>query len=48
MTFDRPYRQALPFDAAKAEILRMSGQSTLRGGGRRAQRWPIHPPPFGR
>ncbi|MBL8438536.1 MAG: HD-GYP domain-containing protein [Zoogloeaceae bacterium] len=25
MTFDRPYRKALPFDAAKAEILRMSG-----------------------
>jgi HD-GYP domain-containing protein (c-di-GMP phosphodiesterase class II) len=25
MTFDRPYRKALPFDVAKAEILRMSG-----------------------
>ncbi len=25
MTFDRPYRRALPFDAAKAEILRMAG-----------------------
>ncbi len=25
MTFDRPYRKALPFDAAKEEILRMSG-----------------------
>jgi HD-GYP domain-containing protein (c-di-GMP phosphodiesterase class II) len=25
MTFDRPYRKAQPFDAAKAEILRMSG-----------------------
>jgi HD-GYP domain-containing protein (c-di-GMP phosphodiesterase class II) len=25
MTFDRPYRKALPFDTAKAEILRMSG-----------------------
>ncbi len=25
MTFDRPYRPALPFDAAKAEIVRMSG-----------------------
>jgi HD-GYP domain-containing protein (c-di-GMP phosphodiesterase class II) len=25
MTFDRPYRKALPFDAAKDEILRMSG-----------------------
>jgi HD-GYP domain-containing protein (c-di-GMP phosphodiesterase class II) len=25
MTFDRPYRKALAFDAAKAEILRMSG-----------------------
>ncbi len=25
MTFDRPYRRAQPFDAAKAEILRMSG-----------------------
>lgn len=25
MTFDRPYRKALPFDIAKAEILRMSG-----------------------
>ncbi len=25
MTFDRPYREALPFDAAKAEIIRMSG-----------------------
>ena len=25
MTFDRPYRKAMPFDAAKAEILRMSG-----------------------
>ena len=25
MTFDRPYRKALPFDAAKAEIVRMSG-----------------------
>ncbi len=25
MTFDRPYRKALPFDAAKAEILRMAG-----------------------
>lgn len=25
MTFDRPYRMALPFDVAKAEILRMSG-----------------------
>ncbi len=24
MTFDRPYRKALPFDEAKAEILRMS------------------------
>ena len=24
MTFDRPYRKALPFDAAKAEILRMA------------------------
>ena len=25
MTFDRPYRKALPFDTAKAEIVRMSG-----------------------
>jgi HD-GYP domain-containing protein (c-di-GMP phosphodiesterase class II) len=25
MTFDRPYRKAMAFDAAKAEILRMSG-----------------------
>lgn len=25
MTFDRPYRKALPFDTAKAEILRMTG-----------------------
>lgn len=25
MTFDRPYRRALPFDTAKAEILRMTG-----------------------
>lgn len=25
MTFDRPYRKALPFDDAKAEIIRMSG-----------------------
>src|SRR5512139_373443 len=25
MTFDRPYRKALPFDAAKAEIVRMAG-----------------------
>lgn len=25
MTFDRPYRKALPFDAAKEEILRMAG-----------------------
>lgn len=25
MTFDRPYRKAVPFDAAKAEILRMAG-----------------------
>jgi len=25
MTFDRPYRKAVAFDAAKAEILRMSG-----------------------
>lgn len=25
MTFDRPYRKALPFDTAKAEILRMVG-----------------------
>ncbi len=25
MTFDRPYRKALAFDAAKAEILRMAG-----------------------
>ena len=25
MTFDRPYRKALPFDDARAEILRMSG-----------------------
>jgi HD-GYP domain-containing protein (c-di-GMP phosphodiesterase class II) len=25
MTFDRPYRRALPFDAAKTEILRMAG-----------------------
>jgi HD-GYP domain-containing protein (c-di-GMP phosphodiesterase class II) len=25
MTFDRPYRKALSFDAAKAEIIRMSG-----------------------
>lgn len=25
MTFDRPYRKALPFDAAKAEIISMSG-----------------------
>ncbi len=26
MTFDRPYRKALPFDAAKAEIVRQSGR----------------------
>jgi HD-GYP domain-containing protein (c-di-GMP phosphodiesterase class II) len=26
MTFDRPYRQAMSFDAAKVEILRMSGR----------------------
>lgn len=26
MTFDRPYRKALPFDAAKAEIIRMAGR----------------------
>jgi len=25
MTFDRPYRKALPFDTAKAEIIRMAG-----------------------
>ena len=25
MTFDRPYRKALPFETAKAEIIRMSG-----------------------
>ena len=25
MTFDRPYRKALPFDAAKTEIIRMAG-----------------------
>lgn len=25
MTFDRPYRKALPFDVAKAEIIRMAG-----------------------
>ena len=25
MTFDRPYRRAMPFDAAKAEIVRMAG-----------------------
>ncbi len=25
MAFDRPYRRAVPFDQAKAEILRMSG-----------------------
>jgi HD-GYP domain-containing protein (c-di-GMP phosphodiesterase class II) len=25
MTFDRPYRKGLPFDTAKAEILRMAG-----------------------
>ena len=25
MTFDRPYRKAMPFDAAKAEITRMAG-----------------------
>jgi HD-GYP domain-containing protein (c-di-GMP phosphodiesterase class II) len=25
MTFDRPYRKALPFDTAKAEILLMAG-----------------------
>lgn len=25
MTFDRPYRKALPFDAAKEEIVRMAG-----------------------
>jgi len=25
MTFDRPYRKAMPFDAARAEILRMAG-----------------------
>ena len=25
MTFDRPYRKGLPFDTAKAEIVRMSG-----------------------
>jgi len=25
MTFDRPYRKAVPFDAAKEEILRLSG-----------------------
>jgi HD-GYP domain-containing protein (c-di-GMP phosphodiesterase class II) len=25
MTFDRPYRKALPFDAAKSEIVKMSG-----------------------
>jgi len=25
MTFDRPYRKALPFDYARKEILRMSG-----------------------
>jgi len=25
MTFDRPYRKALPFDTAKAEIVRMAG-----------------------
>lgn len=26
MTFDRPYRKALPFDSAKAEIIRMAGK----------------------
>ena len=26
MTSDRPYRSALPFDAAKAEILSMAGR----------------------
>ncbi len=30
MTFDQPYRKALPFDAAKAEILRMSGNNLTR------------------
>lgn len=25
MTFDRPYRRALPIDTAKAEIVRMAG-----------------------
>ena len=25
MTFDRPYRKALPFDTARAEIVRMAG-----------------------
>jgi HD-GYP domain-containing protein (c-di-GMP phosphodiesterase class II) len=25
MSFDRPYRKALPFDVAKTEIVRMSG-----------------------
>jgi HD-GYP domain-containing protein (c-di-GMP phosphodiesterase class II) len=25
MTFDRPYRKALPFDKAKEEIVRLSG-----------------------
>ena len=25
ITFDRPYRKALPFDTAKAEIVKMSG-----------------------
>jgi len=25
MTFDRPYRKALPFETARAEILRMAG-----------------------
>ncbi|HEY8157754.1 MAG TPA: hypothetical protein VIF10_03525 [Methylobacter sp.] len=25
MTFDRPYRKALSFDTAKAEIIKMSG-----------------------
>lgn len=25
MTFDRPYRKALPFDSAKAEIIKMAG-----------------------
>ena len=34
MTFDRPYRKALPFDEARQEIVAMSGRPVRSAGGR--------------